>query len=249
MADLGADDRRPRRHGRPVRVLRRRVQCPPRTSSRSTSPPTSPPCATRDMRTLADLIAFNQAHCTEEMKYFGQEVFELAEATSGDLSDPIYLEARADSLRLARDEGIDRVMAEHDLDAVISPSTPSDRQRRRWPAIRHQRAGRSGRRRQAGRHLDVRRLPRGAQAPRLLLRPRAGARRSGAARIPERRHPGASRCRSVPGAGEGCSADSSCQRRTAPLCRLPETFAVAASVGLRSVPQAIVIGRIARPTM
>ena len=74
------------------------------------------------MRTLADLIAFNQAHCTEEMKYFGQEVFELAEATSGDLSDPIYLEARSESLRLARDEGIDRVMAEHDLDAVISPS-------------------------------------------------------------------------------------------------------------------------------
>jgi amidase len=74
------------------------------------------------MRTLADLIAFNQAHCTEEMKYFGQEVFELAEATSGDLSDPIYLEARSESLRLARDEGIDRVMAEHDLDAVVSPS-------------------------------------------------------------------------------------------------------------------------------
>jgi amidase len=74
------------------------------------------------MRTLADLIAFNRAHCTDEMKYFGQEVFELAEATSGDLSDPIYLEARAESLRLARDEGIDRVMAEHDLDAVVSPS-------------------------------------------------------------------------------------------------------------------------------
>ena len=54
------------------------------------------------MRTLADLIAFNVAHCTEEMKYFGQEVFELAEATSGDLSDPIYVAARADSLRMAR---------------------------------------------------------------------------------------------------------------------------------------------------
>jgi amidase len=74
------------------------------------------------MRTLADLIAFNQAHCTDEMKYFGQEIFEIAESTSGDLSDPIYLEARSESLRLARDEGIDRVMAEHDLDAVVSPS-------------------------------------------------------------------------------------------------------------------------------
>ena len=37
-------------------------------------------------------------------------------------ADPAYLEARAESLRLARDEGIDRVMAEHDLDAVVSPS-------------------------------------------------------------------------------------------------------------------------------
>ena len=43
------------------------------------------------MRTLADLIAFNIAHCAKEMRYFGQELFELAEATSGDLSDPDYL--------------------------------------------------------------------------------------------------------------------------------------------------------------
>jgi amidase len=50
------------------------------------------------IRTLADLIAFDIAHCEEEMKYFGQEVFELAEQTSGDLTDPIYLSARADNL-------------------------------------------------------------------------------------------------------------------------------------------------------
>ena len=37
------------------------------------------------IRTLADLIDFNVAHCAEEMRYFGQELFELAEATSGDL--------------------------------------------------------------------------------------------------------------------------------------------------------------------
>ena len=42
------------------------------------------------MRTLADLIDFNVAHCAEEMRYFGQELFELAESTSGDLSDPVY---------------------------------------------------------------------------------------------------------------------------------------------------------------
>ena len=48
-----------------------------------------------DMRTLADLIQFNRDQCDEELKYFGQEIFELAEATSGDLTDPEYLAAMA----------------------------------------------------------------------------------------------------------------------------------------------------------
>jgi len=74
------------------------------------------------LRTLADLIAFNIAHCEEEMEFFGQEIFELANALSGDLTDPEYVEARELCLRLTRDEGIDRVMREHDLDAVLSPS-------------------------------------------------------------------------------------------------------------------------------
>ena len=74
------------------------------------------------MRTLADLIAFNQAHCTEEMKFFGQEIFESAESLSGNLNDPEYLAARQLCLQLTRDAGIDRVMAENTLDAVLSPS-------------------------------------------------------------------------------------------------------------------------------
>jgi len=74
------------------------------------------------MQSLGDLIQFNIDHCPEEMKYFGQEIFELAEATGGDLTDPTYLEARALCLDLTRTQGIDRVMAEHDLDAVLSPS-------------------------------------------------------------------------------------------------------------------------------
>jgi amidase len=73
-------------------------------------------------RTLGDLIRFNIQYCRDEMKYFGQELFELAEATGGDLSDPVYLEAHALALRLARDEGIDRVMRRHNLDVVLSPS-------------------------------------------------------------------------------------------------------------------------------
>jgi amidase len=74
------------------------------------------------MRTLADLIAFNNAHCEQEMEFFGQEIFEISQSLSGDLTDPEYVEARALALQLAKTEGIDRVMAEHDLDAVLSPS-------------------------------------------------------------------------------------------------------------------------------
>ncbi len=74
------------------------------------------------IRTLADLIAFDLEHCPEEMKYFGQEIFELAEATSGDLTDPEYLAARALCLQLSRDEGIDKALTRQDLDAIIAPS-------------------------------------------------------------------------------------------------------------------------------
>ena len=74
------------------------------------------------MRTLGDLIRFNIDHCGREMKYFGQEIFELAEETGGDLSDPVYLDALELMLRLTRDEGIDRTMRRHDLDAILTPS-------------------------------------------------------------------------------------------------------------------------------
>ena len=52
-------------------------------------------CGDTSMRTLADLIAFNTRTASAEMKYFGQEMFEMAEETSGDLTDPAYLDARA----------------------------------------------------------------------------------------------------------------------------------------------------------
>jgi amidase len=74
------------------------------------------------MRTLADLIAFDIAHCEEEMKYFGQEVFELSEQTSGDLTDPIYLQARADNLTFARTNGIDAALQKDRLDAIVAPT-------------------------------------------------------------------------------------------------------------------------------
>jgi amidase len=73
-------------------------------------------------RTLADLIAFDSNHCRAEMRYFGQEIFEMAEETSGDLTDPAYTLARARCVRLARDEGIDAALARDHLDAIVAPS-------------------------------------------------------------------------------------------------------------------------------
>ena len=74
------------------------------------------------MRTLADLIAFNLSHCPAEMAYFGQELFEIAESTSGDLTDPDYLAARAFSLQSAATQGIDAAIARDQLDAIVAPT-------------------------------------------------------------------------------------------------------------------------------
>ena len=73
-----------------------------------------------NMHTLADLIAFDLAHCPAEMPYYGQEVFELAESTSGDLTDPVYLAARTNARNTAR-AGIDNALAAQDLDAIVAP--------------------------------------------------------------------------------------------------------------------------------
>jgi amidase len=70
------------------------------------------------MRTLADLIAFNEANAERELRWFGQEIFHLSEATGG-LADPAYPEALATSKRLAQ-QGIDRTLARFDLDAIVS---------------------------------------------------------------------------------------------------------------------------------
>ena len=72
-------------------------------------------------RTLADVIAFNAAH-PRETTLFGQETFEEAERTKG-LQDPAYLKARADSLRAAGADGIDRLLAHYKVDALIAPTT------------------------------------------------------------------------------------------------------------------------------
>lgn len=72
-------------------------------------------------RTLADLIIFNATNAAAEMPLFGQDIFDQAEATKG-LSDPDYLKARAKAKRLAGPEGIDRLLADNKVDALIAPT-------------------------------------------------------------------------------------------------------------------------------
>lgn len=72
-------------------------------------------------RSLADLIAFNNDHAAEELVHFGQEIFEMA-VEKGSLADPAYLRALAAGHRLSRRQGIDAVMAEHRLDALVAPT-------------------------------------------------------------------------------------------------------------------------------
>jgi len=71
--------------------------------------------------TLAGLIAFNNAHADAELQFFGQEIFEFAEATSGDLTDPAYREQRGIATSLAQ-RGIDETLARLHLDAIVAPT-------------------------------------------------------------------------------------------------------------------------------
>lgn len=72
-------------------------------------------------RTLADLIAFNEAHKDQEMPYFGQEIFIASEA-KGPLTEQAYLDARAKCVELTRAKGIDATMDKYGLDAMMGPS-------------------------------------------------------------------------------------------------------------------------------
>jgi amidase len=71
-------------------------------------------------RTLADVIAFNKA-TPAEMVWFGQDLFEQAEATSG-LNDPKYLDALKKARELAGPQGIDRLLREHNVVALLAPT-------------------------------------------------------------------------------------------------------------------------------
>jgi amidase len=72
------------------------------------------------LESLADVIAFNEANADTVMPIFGQERF-LAAEEKGPLTEQAYLDALADSKRIARD-GIDGAFEEHGLDAIIAVS-------------------------------------------------------------------------------------------------------------------------------
>jgi amidase len=78
--------------------------------------------ASSPVRTLADIIAFNEAHADQELRYFGQELLLQAQEAPA-LDDERYLSALANNRRRAREEGIDTIMQEHQLDALVAPTT------------------------------------------------------------------------------------------------------------------------------
>ena len=76
---------------------------------------------TTKLKSLEDLIAFNKANASREMPWFGQEQFERAQSR-GMLTDTKYRDALALCRTLSRAQGIDAVVAKHQLDAIIAPS-------------------------------------------------------------------------------------------------------------------------------
>jgi amidase len=73
------------------------------------------------VRTLEELIAFNEREKDREMPFFGQELFVQAQA-KGPLTSPAYRAALTKCRALARAQGIDLVMRQHKLDALIAPT-------------------------------------------------------------------------------------------------------------------------------
>jgi len=73
------------------------------------------------MKTLQDVIEFNNKNAQREMPYFGQDVF-LKAQEKGPLTSREYIDALEKNHRLARIEGIDALMDKHKLDALVAPT-------------------------------------------------------------------------------------------------------------------------------
>jgi amidase len=73
------------------------------------------------VKTLKDIIEFNERNREKEMPYFGQDFFLKAEA-KGPLDSKEYIEALEKNHQLARKDGIDATMEKHNLDALVGPT-------------------------------------------------------------------------------------------------------------------------------
>ncbi|MFF0826717.1 amidase family protein [Brevibacillus sp. NPDC003359] len=78
--------------------------------------------ASYPIRSLQDVIAFNRAH-EEQALLYGQELLEESEQTSGTLTEPEYLANRLFDLEMSQKLGLDAVMKEHELDALLYPGS------------------------------------------------------------------------------------------------------------------------------
>jgi len=73
------------------------------------------------VHSLKEIIDFNELNAKREMPYFGQDVMIKSQAR-GPLTSPAYLKALKTCRDLARKQGIDAVMTQHKLDALVAPT-------------------------------------------------------------------------------------------------------------------------------
>jgi amidase len=73
------------------------------------------------IKSLADIIAYNEKNRDKAMPYFAQEHMIRANA-KGDLTSKEYLDALANNHKFSREEGIDRALKDNNLDALIAPT-------------------------------------------------------------------------------------------------------------------------------
>lgn len=74
------------------------------------------------LKTLTQLIGYNERHRDTEMPFFGQDLLERANARGG-LGEETYISARSRARRLAGPEGIDAALKAQNLDALVAPAT------------------------------------------------------------------------------------------------------------------------------
>jgi amidase len=73
------------------------------------------------VKSMADIIAFNEKNAGRELQHFGQEHLVAAQKKPG-LIDAAYREALANNLRYSREEGIDKILKDEKLDALVAPT-------------------------------------------------------------------------------------------------------------------------------